>query len=277
MDLKNQKVLVVGLARSGLAAARLLKRHGAQVVIYDRKGPEELESALRLIPPDVKMVLGDHQQLMSESFALLVTSPGVPLENPLLANSINNGVPVISEIELAFHLKSPDLHFLAITGTNGKTTTTALAAHILQESGVPAAAAGNIGLPLAQVVENMERGMVAVECSSFQLETIKDFHPICSGVLNVTPDHLDRHHTMDNYAAIKSRIFENQKPYEYTILNHEDVWISGFKPECKVRFTALVVARKTIIINGKYQYPRVMATPEKGTIISVPLKRPNTT
>ncbi len=236
LNLKNQRVLVVGMARSGLAATRLLRRHGAQVVIYDRKGPEEMEYDINSIPPDVKIVLGEHQQLMSELFDLVVTSPGVPLSNPLLANSIDRGVPVISEIELAFQTKSPDLHFLAITGTNGKTTTTALVAHILHEAGIPSAAAGNIGLPLTQVVEEMDRGMVAVECSSFQLETIKDFHPLCSGVLNVTPDHLDRHHTMENYSAIKSRIYMNQDADEYTILNHDDVWISGFQPECRVRY-----------------------------------------
>ena len=236
MDLKGKKVLVVGMARSGLAATRLLKRQGARVLIYDRKGPREVESEIKSLPPDVEIVLGDHHRLMTGVFDLVVTSPGVPLSNPLLANCINSGIPLISEIELAYHSKSPDLHFLAITGTNGKTTTTALVADILHQGGIPSAAAGNIGLPLAQVVEKMDRGMAAVECSSFQLETIKDFHPVCSGVLNVTPDHLDRHHTMENYAAIKSRIFLNQNSHEYTILNHEDPWIRGFRPECKVRY-----------------------------------------
>ncbi|MGE5544181.1 MAG: UDP-N-acetylmuramoyl-L-alanine--D-glutamate ligase [Bacillota bacterium] len=236
MELAGKRVLVAGMARSGLAATRLLVRRGAKVTIYDRKTPEEMESEISSIPPGVKTVLGQHQKLVTGVFDLVVTSPGIPLDNPLLAHCIEDGIPVISEIELAFRLKPPGLQFLAITGTNGKTTTTALVADILHKSGIPSAAAGNIGLPLTQVIEELDRGMVAVECSSFQLETITHFHPAASGVLNITPDHLDRHHTMENYAAIKSRIFMNQTPDEYTILNHEDPWIAGFSPRCKACF-----------------------------------------
>jgi len=236
LELAGKRVLVAGMARSGLAATRLLIRYGAEVTIYDRKTPGEMESEIKSIPQGVKIILGEHKSVLTGDFDLVVTSPGIPLSNPLLANSIEDGIPVISELELAFCLKPPGLDLLAITGTNGKTTTTALVADILHKSGIPSAAAGNIGLPLTQVVGELERGMVAVECSSFQLETIISFHPVVSGVLNITPDHLDRHHTMENYAAIKSRIFRNQNLDEYTILNHEDPWITGFRPGCKARF-----------------------------------------
>jgi UDP-N-acetylmuramoylalanine--D-glutamate ligase len=253
LNLTGKKVLVVGMARSGLAAACLLARRGVHLTIYDGKNSNQLATEIASAPPGVEIVLGDHQKLLTEDYYLVVTSPGVPLDHPLLTRNMAAGIPVISEIELAYRVKSPELHFLAITGTNGKTTTTALVADILNKGGVPSVAAGNIGLPLAQVVEQVDHGMVAVECSSFQLETIKYFHPICSGVLNITPDHLDRHHTMANYASIKSRIYLNQNHAEYTILNREDSWISEFKPGCKVRYfsTDSVQKRGIWIEDGK--------------------------
>lgn len=253
LKLAGKKVLIVGMARSGLAATRLLIRHGACLTIYDRKEIEELAPEIKFLPPGMELLLGDHQRLLTEVFDLVVISPGVPLDNPLLTRYMEAGIPVISEIELAYRLKSPDLHFLAITGTNGKTTTTALVADIVRKDGLQSAAAGNIGLPLAQVVEELDHGMVAVECSSFQLETIKNFHPVCSGILNVTPDHLDRHHTMENYATIKSRIFMNQGSDEYTILNREDAWINEFKPAGKVRYFSIdsVLERGIWIEEGK--------------------------
>ncbi len=236
MDLTGKKALVLGIGRSGLAATYLLLRHGACLTIYDRQTMKNLSPEIRSMSTKVKFALGDYQKLMTEVFDLVVISPGVPLNNPLVTRYIETGIPVISEIDLAYRLKSPDLHFVAITGTNGKTTTTALVADIIKKDGLPSAAAGNIGLPLAQVVTELDRGIVAVECSSFQLETIKDFHPICSGILNVTPDHLDRHWNMKNYTAIKSRIYMNQNSNEYTILNGDDPRITQFKPGCRVRY-----------------------------------------
>jgi len=253
MNLNGKKVLVVGMARSGLAAAGLLKHRRAVVTIYDGKNNEELATEIKSLPAGTEIVLGDYQTLLRREFDLVVASPGVPLGMPLLAHMIAQGVPVVSEIELAYWVKSPGLHFLAITGTNGKTTTTALVADIVHQAGIRSVAAGNIGLPLSQVVEEMETGMVAVECSSFQLETIKDFHPLCSGILNITPDHLDRHLTMENYAAIKSRIYANQDTHEFTILNLEDPWIRGFRPGCRVGYfsTARVLEEGIWVEEGK--------------------------
>lgn len=253
MKLTGKRVLVAGMARSGLAATRLLLRHGAAVTVYDRKEPVELEAEIKSLPPEVNTVLGLHGKVDPGVFDLVVTSPGISLDNPLLVESTEAGVPVISEIELAYCLKPPGLDLLAVTGTNGKTTTTALIADILRMSGIPSAAAGNIGIPLAQAVEELAQGMIAVECSSFQLETINRFHPRCSGVINVTPDHLDRHRTMENYAEIKSRVFMNQDPDEYTVLNLMDPWIVKFKPPCRTLFFATdrILERGVWIEDGK--------------------------
>ena len=152
MDLTGKKALVLGIGRSGLAATYLLLRHGACLTIYDRQTMKNLSPEIRSMSTKVKFALGDYQKLMTEVFDLVVISPGVPLNNPLVTRYIETGIPVISEIDLAYRLKSPDLHFVAITGTNGKTTTTALVADIIKKDGLPSAAAGNIGLPLAQVV-----------------------------------------------------------------------------------------------------------------------------
>jgi len=253
LRLIGKKVLVAGMARSGLAATRLLLRHGAAVTVYDRKETAELEAEIKSLPPDVGTVLGSNGKVDPGVFDLVVTSPGIPLDSPLLAESIQAGVPVISEIELAYRLKPPGVDFLAVTGTNGKTTTTALIADILRTSGIPSAAAGNIGIPLTQAIEELAAGMIAVECSSFQLETIESFHPRCSGVINITPDHLDRHRTMENYAEIKSRIFMNQDPDEYTVLNHMDPWIAKFKPPCRTLYFSAdrVLERGVWIEDGK--------------------------
>jgi len=253
LRLLGKRVLVAGMARSGLAATRLLSRHGAAITVYDRKEPAELETELKSLPPDVNTILGRHGKVDPGIFDLVVASPGISLDSPLLAESIKAGVPVISEIELAYRLKPPGLDFLAVTGTNGKTTTTALIADILRRGGIPSAAAGNIGLPLTQAIEELAEGMIAVECSSFQLETIESFHPRCSGVINITPDHLDRHRTMENYAEIKSRIFMNQDPDEYTVLNRQDPWIAEFKPPCRTLFfsTDSVLERGVWVEDGR--------------------------
>ena len=143
MKLTGKRVLVAGMARSGLAATRLLLRHGAAVTVYDRKAPVELEAEIKSLPPEVNTVLGLHGKVDPGVFDLVVTSPGISLDNPLLVESTEAGVPVISEIELAYCLKPPGLDLLAVTGTNGKSTTTALIADILRMSGIPSAAAGH--------------------------------------------------------------------------------------------------------------------------------------
>ncbi|NLB17145.1 MAG: UDP-N-acetylmuramoyl-L-alanine--D-glutamate ligase [Syntrophomonadaceae bacterium] len=236
MKYKEKRVLVLGMARSGLSSVQLLMNAGASITVYDRKSPEELAKNLGPLPKGIHIITGEGVEISPGDFDLAVTSPGIPLDNPMMMTIRAVGIPIISEIELAFKLKSAELNLLAITGTNGKTTTTSLVAEIINSSGIRSVAAGNIGLPLSAVVQEEKTGIVVVECSSFQLEAIQEFHPLVSAILNITPDHLDRHKTMKNYAQIKSRIFMNQESEEFTILNGDDPLIKEMTPPCKVRY-----------------------------------------
>lgn len=236
MDFADKRVLVLGMARSGIAAAEALYKRGALVTIYDRKSSDMITDQIRALPAGVEVVAGHFPHFSPEGFDLAVVSPGISMESDIVTQVQNQGVTIIGEIELAFLLKPSEVQFIAITGTNGKTTTTALVAEILNNSGIESVAAGNIGIPLVSIIEELNKGIAAVEVSSFQLETTSRFHPVASGIINVTPDHLDRHKTMQNYAAIKARIFENQSTGEYAFLNLDDPWTSQMHPPCKVRY-----------------------------------------
>ncbi|NLV15789.1 MAG: UDP-N-acetylmuramoyl-L-alanine--D-glutamate ligase [Syntrophomonadaceae bacterium] len=231
---QGKRVLVMGMARSGLSSVQLLMDAGADLTVYDRKSPQELAEHMGSIPNRTRLITGEGVEIARGDFDLVVTSPGIPLDNPMMMTIQEAGIPIISEIELAFKFKPAELSLLAITGTNGKTTTTSLVAEIINSAGIPSVAAGNIGLPLSAAVQAEKEGIVSVECSSFQLEAIQEFHPLVSAIINITPDHLDRHKTMENYARIKSRIFMNQTLGEYTILNGDDPLIRQMTPPCKV-------------------------------------------
>jgi UDP-N-acetylmuramoylalanine--D-glutamate ligase len=237
----GQTVLVVGAARSGCAAAGFLLARSARVVLTDLRSEAELRPALDALhaaarrPDELVLELGGHR---AESFAccdLVVVSPGVPASLPFLGESRARGIPVIAEVELAFrHLRGA---LLAITGSNGKTTTTTLVAEMLLASGCNARAAGNIGLPLiGYAAESQETDIYAVELSSFQLECIRDFRPKVAAVLNLTPDHLDRHSDFEDYVAAKKRIFMNQTEADSAVLNADDeraaAAASGLRPVC---------------------------------------------
>ncbi len=239
MDFANRRVLIMGMARSGLGAAQLLASMGACLTVYDRKSMEESGLSPDMIPWGTVNLMGKDIHPSPGQFDFAVVSPGIPLDNHLIRELIGSGTEILGEIELAFRLKDLRLQILAITGTNGKTTTTSLVADILKRGGMVSVAAGNIGVPLTSIIQDYQEGMVSLECSSFQLETIKDFHPLVSGILNITPDHLDRHKTMAEYARIKGRIFMNQTASEYTILNGDDPLIRSFAPPCKVRYFSL--------------------------------------
>ncbi|MGE5403800.1 MAG: UDP-N-acetylmuramoyl-L-alanine--D-glutamate ligase [Candidatus Saccharibacteria bacterium] len=247
----GKSVLVVGMARSGVAAAVALVKRGAAVAIYDRKTPEELPEEVKVLPAEVEILTGDVPPL-SRNYDLAIVSPGISLESPAVMTVKDKNIPIMGEVELAYLIKPEAVRLAAITGTNGKTTTTALLADILKTSGIPSAAAGNIGVALVSVVDSMQEGIVAVEVSSFQLETIGEFHPICSGIINITPDHLDRHKTMENYASIKARIFENQAADEYAFLNLEDPWLSKMSAPCKLRYfsTERILKQGVWVENG---------------------------
>ena len=218
-DVKGRRVTVAGAARSGIAAAELLAKRGARVTLSDTR-PEAAEAEpLRQL--GVALELGGHH---AETFAdadLIVMSPGVPPELPVVANARKAGVPVIGELELASRWLRGRI--VAITGTKGKSTTTELTGRILEASGFKVTVGGNIGAPLsAQVDESSADTMHVVEASSFQLEQIETFHPWIAVMLNFSPDHLDRHPTVDAYGAAKARVFENQNADDWKVINADD-------------------------------------------------------
>ncbi len=214
--------MVIGLARSGIAAAEFLARRGASVVATDTKSEGELPGeALALRERGVRLELGGHRRETFTGATMVVVSPGVPWELPELEAARAAGVPVIAEIELAFrHLAG---RVAAITGTKGKTTTTAALGAMLREAGFDARVGGNIGAPLVGLVEgSTEATTFAVEVSSFQLEGTVRFHPHVAVWLNLSPDHLDRHPSLGAYVAAKARVFANQGPGDWAVVNADD-------------------------------------------------------
>ena len=221
MELQNKRVLVVGLGKSGAASALFLKSRGARVTVSDSKPEAELQSEiLPLLEHGIAVETGGHGDRTFRGQDLIVVSPGVPFDAPLLVQARSLGEPVIGEIELAAQfLPGP---IAAITGANGKTTTTTLAGEILA-AGFPALVGGNIGTPAISFVGRAKpETWIVLEVSSFQLETIVTFRPRIAVILNITPDHLDRHKTFANYVNAKTRIFENQRAEDFAVLNADD-------------------------------------------------------
>jgi UDP-N-acetylmuramoylalanine--D-glutamate ligase len=222
MDVKGKRVLVVGLGKSGIASALFLADRGARVAVSDTKSEEELPREIPLLlDRGIVVEAGYHGERTFKEQQLIVISPGVPADVPQLLQARQAGIPVIGEVELAArYLKGK---IVAITGSNGKTTTTTLAGEIITAGGRDALVGGNIGTPAISFVETAtDESWIVLEVSSFQLETIETFHPKIAVVLNVTPDHLDRHHTFANYTAAKTRIFENQTSSDFAVLNADD-------------------------------------------------------
>ena len=218
-DVTDKRVTVAGAARSGLAAAELLARRGARVTVSDMRADARDAEPLKLL--GVRLELGGHQTQTFTGADLVVLSPGVPQEQPAVVAARDHGVPVIGEIELAYRWLQGRV--IAITGTKGKSTTTALTGKILETAGFKVTVGGNIGSPLsAQVSESTPDTLHVVETSSFQLEQIEAFHPWIAVMLNFSPDHLDRHPTVDAYAAAKARIFENQDSSDWAVINADD-------------------------------------------------------
>lgn len=236
MILRDKKVLIIGIARSGMAAARVLLKNGAQVWAYDQKTAAEIGSLkTELNGLGIETYHGEYSPINEQQFDLLVLSPGVPLDSPMVKAAFARNIKVIGELELAYLLKDKKVQMYAITGTNGKTTTTSLLQYILENSGIKSKSGGNIGVPLTQLVDGMSAGVIAVEVSSFQLETIREFTPHICGILNITPDHLDRHKTIETYAQIKAKILLNQKEGDYAILNYEDERIMEMAKGCRAK------------------------------------------
>ena len=223
MDVNNKRVLVVGLGKSGVASAVFLKAKGARVTVSDAKPQDQLEAEIpALLDQGISVETGGHGERTFGGQDLIVVSPGVPADVPLLVQARSLGENVIGEIELAAQFFPGPI--VAITGSNGKTTTTTLAGEIVAAGGHRTVVGGNIGTPAITLVQGATADTIAVlEVSSFQLETIQTFHPRIAVVLNVTPDHLDRHRTFAAYTDAKARIFENQQPEDFAVLNSDDL------------------------------------------------------
>ena len=244
MDLNGKRVLVVGLGKSGVAAALFLQSHGARVTVSDSKPEAQLSLEIpALLEMGVAVETGAHGDRTFRDQDLIVLSPGVPADVAPLQTARALGIPVIGEVELASRFFLGPV--AAITGSNGKTTTTSLLGAVIAKSGVPVLIGGNIGRPATGLVPESKSGTWHVlEVSSFQLETISEFHPRIAVLLNLTPDHLDRHRSFNLYQAAKARVFENQAASDFAVLNAGDpncvamaakvrsriYWFSGSQP-----------------------------------------------
>ncbi len=249
---KGRKVLIIGLARSGLAAANLLSTQGARVIVTDEKSRRELTGNIKKLRKGIKTILGHQDSARIKNLLpecdQVVISPGVPDDNPLVEKATKLQIPVVSEIEAAFNIACakfdwktlPSPPIVAVTGTNGKTTTCELIGAVLRsDRKINVIVAGNIGTPLSGVVNRItKRTVLVLEISSFQLENVDSFHPYVAVVLNITPDHMDRHKTMNNYLRAKANIFKKQTEEDFCILNAEDskCRILGKKAKSRVFF-----------------------------------------
>ncbi|MFA5975578.1 MAG: UDP-N-acetylmuramoyl-L-alanine--D-glutamate ligase [Elusimicrobiota bacterium] len=249
-DFKNRRVGVLGAGKSGLAAAALLKRLGADVLLSDQ-GKIAGE-----IPNGIAVEEGGHSSRLLET-DLLIRSPGVPGHLPLLEKASQQGIPVWSEMELGYRQILPAgrqaryRELIAITGTNGKTTTTTLVGEFFKAARRHTLVGGNIGTPLSSLaLRSTTQSVLVLEISSYQLENIETFHPTISAILNITPDHLEHHGTMRAYAAAKGRIFENQTSEDVCILNADDAWCRRLARRCRAR--VFLFSRQRTLSQGIY-------------------------
>ncbi|MFQ5737992.1 MAG: UDP-N-acetylmuramoyl-L-alanine--D-glutamate ligase [Acidobacteriota bacterium] len=248
-EVAGKRILVVGLARSGVAAANLLLARGARVSITDLKPREQLAAEVRQLKGPVHFSLGGHRQEDFIGADLIVLSPGIPLDLEPLREAAARRVPIWGEVELAYRFLNGII--IGVTGSNGKTTTTALLGELFKRAGTPAVVAGNIGTPLvkfAEASEGHDRRSFIVELSSFQLESIDRFHCHIALVLNVTADHLDRYSSMREYAAAKERIFRNEEESDFAVLNREDP--ITLKMAARRRSTPLLFSSKRPLKEG---------------------------
>ena len=253
MDLFNKKILVVGLGMTGIATARFLKNMGAVVTVTDMAKEDELGESVAIIRKlGINMELGSHENSTFENADLIVLSPGVPHAIPQIQRAKDKGIDVLGEIELAS--KFIDQPVIAITGTNGKTTTTTLLGEMLKSSGFNVFVGGNIGSPLIGYVDREEKAeIVVVEVSSFQLDTIESFKPKVGVLLNITEDHLDRYKDFTAYAKSKCRIFENQNSSDTAVLNGDDPLIRKLTENIKSNklfFAAEKNNEEGAVVNG---------------------------
>jgi UDP-N-acetylmuramoylalanine--D-glutamate ligase len=244
LDVAGKKVLVIGAGRSGVASCRFLAQRGAVVALNDRKPMEEWsEDARALKGEGVGCMAGDVPSWLLDQIELVVMSPGVPTKSIPARYAARAGAEVIGEVELASRFLRGRI--VGITGTNGKTTTTTLVGELLKDAGLQVQVGGNIGTPLISMVDaSSDDGWTVVELSSFQLETIVDFHPAVALVLNVTPNHMDRYELLTDYAAAKHRIFRNQQAGDVAILNADDEIVSSWARGLRAHVTFFSARRE---------------------------------
>lgn len=270
MNFHEKTILIFGTGKSGIAAAELLQEQNAKRIIFDGNANLD-EAAVREKSPafsDAEIFLGDLPEDAVKSLDLAVLSPGVPLDLPLVERLAAENITLLGEIELAYQCGAGKL--AAITGTNGKTTTTALTGALLKEAYKDVRIVGNIGIPYTAEAGTMTEETVTVaEISSFQLETALDFHPQVSALLNITPDHLDRHHSMEAYIAAKERITENQDDQDTVVLNYEDPVLREFGQGLKSKVVWFSSARE--LSDGLFTKDGVIYTAKNGE--STPLIR----
>lgn len=301
MEWNGKKILVIGTGVSGIAATDLLVEVGATVVLFDANEAVDQNTIKEKLKAKehVEIVVGTLKDEQKEQVSHVVLSPGVPIDNPLVNTLRDEGKVILGEIELAYSLCKGKI--AAITGTNGKTTTTALVGEILKEYYQSVFVVGNIGIPFTSVATQItEDSVVAAEISSFQLETVHDFKPQVSAILNITPDHLNRHYTMENYGATKLDITKNQTEEQVCVLNYEDPMLQEYAKQIKAKICFFSSERtleeglfldgdgnivfawngkRNILCNtselnllGKHNYENMMAGAAIGYFMGVPLE-----
>lgn len=262
----HKKVLIAGTGKSGINAGKLLLEKGAEIVFYDDNVSLDITKLLSLFEDAerISVVLGEVNEKILSNIDLMVISPGVPVDSDV-ANAVRDArIPIWSEIELAYHAGAG--HLAAITGTNGKTTTTSLVGEIFAAYTDNSFTVGNIGIPYTEVALQMnEDSYTVAEVSSFQLETIVDFRPHVSAVLNVTPDHLNRHYTMENYASVKLYVCKNQKEEDYLILNYDDELTRAMAKDKRVKARVVFFSRLHNLEEGICLQDDAIVIRENGT------------
>jgi UDP-N-acetylmuramoylalanine--D-glutamate ligase len=255
MDIKGEKVIIVGTGKSGLGSAKLLEENGALPLIYDSNEGVDTAAVMESLkeklksPSKAQIFKGEFPKGITEGVKLAVLSPGVPVDADFVIYMKEKGIHIWGEVELAYNFSKGEV--IAITGTNGKTTTTSLVGQIMQEYKDSVYIVGNIGNPYTEAAPLMTDDTVSVaEISSFQLETIENFHPHVSAILNITPDHLNRHHTMENYVAAKEAVTLNQTKEDFCVLNYENEYTRDFGKRCPATVIYFSSARK--LENGLY-------------------------
>ena len=263
MNYQNKRVLVVGMARSGVAAAQLLVKHGAQVIVNDSKSREELGDAVApLASLPVEWQLGKPAGECLDGIDALVISPGIPDTAPFVLRAKEQGVYVTGELELAYQLAQGEM--VAVTGTNGKTTTVSLLGEIFRNAGRVTHVVGNIGYPYsAAALDSRKDDMFVCEVSSFQMETADTFHPRAAALLNITEDHLNRHGTMENYTAMKMRMFRNQTAEDVAVFNADDPALAPLVKQVKSQ--VMLFSRKKKVACGAYVDGDMLMVRWKGT------------